>query len=108
MADDPELAFEQEVRNLLDRATKETGYSFSKILEIIDKGDAVQTAKNLVKPNNSGKIHEGLKFLVMHNKSDLSIEQAVINFKDSGLFTAGEISSAQARIAMAKMLFVKK
>jgi hypothetical protein len=62
----------------------------------------------LVGPNSTGKFHEGFEFLVRKKISQFSIEQAVIDFKDSGLFSTDEVSSARARIAMAKMLFDKE
>jgi hypothetical protein len=108
MAEDQKLLFEQEVINRLDQATMETGYSFFGILEIIDKVGAVEAAKMLVGPNGTGKFHDGFKLLVRAKLSHLTIEQAVIDFKDSGLFSPDEVSSATARIAMAKILFDKK
>jgi hypothetical protein len=61
-----------------------------------------------VGPNSTGIFHDGFEFLVTQKISQFSIEQAVIDFKDSGLFSPDEVSSARARIAMAKMLFDKE
>jgi hypothetical protein len=108
MAEDQKLLFEADVIHRLDQATSKTGYLFAGILEIIDNMGAAEAARMLVGPNSTGKFHEGFEFLVRQKISHLSIEQAVIDFKDSGLFSADEVSSARARIAMAKMLFDKE
>jgi hypothetical protein len=96
--------FEEVVKERLAQATAKTGYSFAGIYKIIQDKGAVEGAKILVSPNNSGKIHEGLQFLVDNDLVHLSIEQAVIDFRSEGLFSGDEVSSAEGRLAMAKML----
>jgi hypothetical protein len=89
---------------MLAQATSETGHSFAGVYKIIEDRGAVEAAKILVNPASSGKIHEGLQVLVNNNLGHLSVEQAVIDFRNEGLFSEDETSSAQARLAMAKIL----
>ena len=42
--------------------------------------------------------------LVDNNLGHLSIEQAIIDSRNEGLFSEDEVSSAEGRLAMAKML----
>ena len=96
--------FEQTVIERLAQATDKTNYSFAGAYNIIEGRGAVEAAKILVNPTNSGKIHDGLQFLIDNHLDHLSIEQTVIDFRSEGLFSEDEVSSAQARLAMAKML----
>jgi hypothetical protein len=96
--------FEKTVKERLLEATSKTGHSFAGIYKIIEDRGAIEAAKLLVSPNNAGKIHEGLQFLVDENLVHLSIEQAVIDFRNEELFSGDEVSSAEGRLAMAKIL----
>jgi hypothetical protein len=96
--------FENAVKDRLAQATAETGYSFAGMYRIIEDKGAIEAAKILVSPNNSGKIHDGLQFLVDNDLIHLSIEQAVIDFRNEELFSGDEVSSAEGRLAMAKIL----
>jgi hypothetical protein len=95
--------FEQTVKERLTRATNESGHSFAGIYKIVEDKGAVGAAKMLIRPANTGKINDGLKALVDRNLSHLSIEQAVIDFANQGLFSEKEISSARDRLALARM-----
>jgi hypothetical protein len=95
--------FEQTVKDRLTEATNKTEYSFTRVNKMIKDAGAVEAAKRLVRPTNSGKIHDGLQVLIDNNLIHLSIEQAVIVFENEGLFSEDEISSAQGRLAMARM-----
>jgi hypothetical protein len=103
MTDKAAQRFEQTVKERLTQATNETGYSFAGIYKIIKDKGAVVAAKILISPINTGKVHDGLKVLVDRNLYHLSIEQAVIDFENEGLFSEDEISSAQGRLALARM-----
>jgi hypothetical protein len=87
MTDKAAQRFEQTVKERLTQATNETGYSFAGIYKIIKDKGAVVAAKILISPINTGKVHDGLKLLVDRNLSHLSIEQAVIDFENEGLFS---------------------
>ena len=100
--DQAALQFEQTVKECLAQAAHKTGHSFAGVYKIIEDRGAVEAAKILVKPTNTGKIHGGLQVLVDNNLGHLSIEQAVIDFRSEGLFSEDEVSSAQGRLAMAQ------
>jgi hypothetical protein len=102
--DQAALQFEQTVKECLAQAAHETGHSFAGVYRIIEDRGASKRRRSFVNPVNSGKIHEGLKVLVDNNLIHLSIEQAIIDFRSEGFFSGDEMSSAQGRLAMAKML----
>jgi hypothetical protein len=103
MADKAAQRFEQVVKERLSQATNESGRSFAGIYKIIEGKGAVEAAKMLIRPTNTGKVNDGLKALVVWKLSHLSIEQAVIDFRNEGLFSEDEVSSAQGRLALARM-----
>jgi hypothetical protein len=96
--------FEQTVKKCLTEATNKTGHPFTRVFTMIEDSGAVEAAKRLVGPTNSGKIQDGLQVLIDNNLGHLSIEQAIIDSRNEGLFSEDEVSSAEGRLAMAKML----
>lgn len=67
----------------------------SRFRNMLAEHQGVQTAKILLKGKN---ISEGLKDLFLVGRTDLSVEQKVINFESSGLFTPDEIKEAKRRL----------
>jgi hypothetical protein len=94
--------FEDHVLANLDEAEGQIGYHFKGLREMIDKFGAVGAAKMLVDLNSVLKPHDGFQVLSANDRESLSIEQAVIDFADSGLFTAAEVQSAKSRLLIFK------
>jgi len=91
--------FKKTILTRLDRAEAAIpGYSFSKMRALIDKNGSVATAKSLLDLNKVTNIQYGLDALAENNLLDCSIEQAVIDFENSGDFSAAEIAVAKSRL----------
>jgi hypothetical protein len=95
-----ERDFERHLLEKLEWAENLIGYSLAGIREFIVEFGAVQTAKMLVDPNHVLEPDNGFTILVKHGLANLSVEQAMIDFAQRGLFTAAEIKAAKARIAI--------
>lgn len=92
--------FEMHVLANLDKAEKSIGYHFKGIRELIAEHGAVATAKMLVDVNMVLNIHSGFRVLDASDLEHLSIEQAVVDYAESGLFTPAEIATAKARLVV--------
>lgn len=95
--------FEQTVKDRLTEASNKTKYLFTRFNKMVKETGAVQAAKRLVRPTDLGKIHDGLQVLIDNDLVHLSIEQAIIDFQNDGLFSEDEVSSARGRLALARM-----
>ena len=93
-----EQRFHDDLIRRLDKARDELAIDFKKMREAIATNTAVGAAKYFISPDRDGKLHEGLLSLARVNRTNLSLEQAVIDFKDEGLFTDAEVASARARL----------
>jgi hypothetical protein len=93
-----ELDFEDLVLANLDEAERQTGHNFKGVRDLIDKHGAVDAARMLIDINMVLKEYSGFKILDAHDLERLSIEQAIVHFAESGLFTAAEVSTARSRL----------
>lgn len=97
-----EQDFEDRILANFDEAENLIGYSFTGVRELILDYGAVETAKMLLTIDGVLKQHGGFQVLAAHDLEHLSVEQAVIDFADTTLFTAAEIGTAKARLALHK------
>jgi len=104
MSPDLVAKFENLVLENLARATCETGHYFSDLHELFRKMGVIETARLLMSPGMGAGFTYGFRILATAGLLHLSIEQAVIDFTHSGLFTDEQISKARATLAMARML----
>jgi hypothetical protein len=93
-----ELDFEDLVLANLDEAERLTGHNFKGVRDLIDKHGAVDAARMLIDINMVLKEYSGFKILDAHDLERLSIEQAIVDFAESGLFTPAEVSAARSRL----------
>jgi hypothetical protein len=98
----PEEKFQDYVLTHIEKAEAEIGYIFRGLRELIDQHGAVPVAKMLVDINNVLKPYDGFQVLAEHDLEHLSVEQAIIDFADSGLFTTAEVQTARARLGILK------
>ena len=108
MTDEQRGLFELSVIERLDQAKRLKGYKFLGIRSIIKNRGAVEIAKSFIGPNNTANFNGGMRMLVKVGLSDLTIEQAVIDFKDTKLFSKKEVASAKKRLDAVKAFFEKK
>jgi hypothetical protein len=99
---DDEERFEGHVLASLDKAEAQIGYTFKGLREMIEQFGAVGAAKILVDLNSVLKPHDGFQVLSVHDLEQLSVEQAVIDFADTSLFTAADVQSAKSRLLIFK------
>jgi hypothetical protein len=104
MAISDKKLFELDVIKRLDKAEKRIHHSFPGMRKLIRIHGAVKAAKNFIDPKKLGKLSPGLRMLVNANLSNLTIEQAVIDFQRKGLFSEQDVLVAKAHLIMAKML----
>jgi hypothetical protein len=97
-----EERFKKDVLARLSRAEAAIpGYSFTRMRSLIDKNGAVATAKSLLDLSKLTDIQYGLEALAENDLLDCSIEQAAIDFENSGEFTAAEVAIAKSRLLIA-------
>lgn len=102
-----EQLFERVVRDRIDVAIKETGYSFSGLLRALDeeKGGAVAVARRFISPAWRQTFQDGLRELCAANLLRLSVEQTIIDFHERGyVFTASEAELARERLQLVQMV----
>jgi len=100
---DFEEEFDAHVLDYLDKAEAEMGgYEFRGLRELIEEYGAYTVAKDMVDMNRAMKINSGLERLAEHDLLQYSLEQAVIDFADSGKFTRSEVDTARSRLIIAK------
>jgi hypothetical protein len=97
-----EQKFEGCVLANLDKAEGQIGYHFKGLREMIKDFGAVKAAKMLVDLNNVLKPYDGFQVLSVNDLEELSVEQAVIDFTESGLFTPAEVQTAKSRLLVFK------
>lgn len=95
-----EQDFEDRILANFDEAENLIGYSFTGLRELILDHGAVETAKMLLTIDGVLKQHGGFQVLAAHDLEHFSVEQAVIEFADTGLFTMMEIGTAKSRLAI--------
>ncbi|MBW7964155.1 hypothetical protein [Bradyrhizobium sp. BR 10261] len=98
----PEERFKEHVLANIETAESQIDYSFFGLRELIDLHGAVSVAKMLVDMNNVLKPYDGFQVLAEHDLEHLSVEQAIIDFADSDMFTAAEVQTAKTRLAIHK------
>lgn len=100
----PEEQFQAVVLARLDEASQLLGHSFAKLRDLIAERGGVDAARYLMSPSTVGTFTYGFKLLVSSGLLSHTIEQAVIDFEHTKLFTSDQISKARATIATAKLL----
>ncbi|WP_369720182.1 hypothetical protein AB8Z38_23640 [Bradyrhizobium sp. LLZ17] len=101
MTDEDE--FEAVVHQRICEAARITGYPFLGLRSLVREMGAYGAAKRLIAPTpqNLGRFPKGLRVLFDHSLLRDSIEQAVIEFGQSGrLFTADDVQHAEDRLAL--------
>jgi hypothetical protein len=98
----PEEQFAQRVLANIEEAETKTGYVFRGLRDMIDQHTAVKAAKMLVDISHMGRPYDGFQVLVAHDLEHLSVEQAIADFAESGLFTVREVRTAKARLIVTK------
>lgn len=89
------------IRNLMD-AEAQLGFPFTGLRKLIDEKGAVAAAIQLLDLTRAVHEQDGFTTLAENNLLHLSLEQAVIDFAESGLFPASIIASARSRLLLAK------
>ena len=98
-----EEEFERRLLGNLDEAEKKVaGYSFLGLRRFIAEKGAVATAKYFVDLRNRSTAFDGFDVLADHGLLRFSVERAVLDFADRGLFNPAEISSAETRLMIAR------
>jgi hypothetical protein len=95
-----EEQFERHVLKLLREAARCTGDKLGDICNLIADLGAVEVAKMLVDPTEVRNPPDGFRRLMKNNLAQLTIEQAIVDFADRGIFTSEEIRAAKARLAI--------
>lgn len=98
----PEEKFQEHVLANIETAENQIDYSFFGLRQLINLHGAVSVAKMLVDMNNVLKPYDGFQVLAECGLDHLSVEQAIIDFADSNLFTAAEVQIAKTRLAIHK------
>ena len=97
--DAPHAQFQVHVLVRLREAEMLTGDSFGGVCNLIVDLGAVEVAKMLVDPQELMLPPSGFIRLLKHKLACLTIEQAIVDFADSGLFTDEEVETAKVRLA---------
>jgi hypothetical protein len=77
------------------------GYHFGTLRAMIQDVGAVETAKRLLHPSHIGHPYDGFNMLAKWQLLHLSLEQAVVMWRSSGLFHSSLISAAEVRLKIA-------
>lgn len=104
MSKELEDKFAALVARRLSEAELLTGHRFSELHALIAEKGYVNAARLLLNPASTGVLTYGFKILASVDLLHLSIEQSVLDFAGSGLFTTEQISKAKAQLIIAKML----
>ncbi len=100
---DFEEEFDAHVLSYLDKAEAEMdGYEFRGLRDLIEQHGAYAIAKDMVDLSRGMKINSGLEKLAECDLLQYSLEQAIIDFADSGKFTKSEVDTARSRLILAK------
>ncbi len=94
--------FQQHVLEKLCEAEERTGDPLGSIRNLIADLGAVPVARMLVDPSDVRDPPAGFLRLLEYDLARLTIEQAILDFAHTGLFTANEVETAKARLAMFK------
>jgi hypothetical protein len=97
--DAPHAQFQVHVLVRLREAEVLTGDSFGGVCNLIVDLGAVEVAKMLVDAQELMLPPSGFIRLLKHKLACLTIEQAIVDFADSGLFTDEEVETAKVRLA---------
>ena len=100
--------FQEQVLKMLGEAIELTGDEYGYVRNLIVDLGAVEVAKMLVDPNEVRDPPTGFLRLMEHDLARLTIEQAIVDFADSGLFTDAEIEAAKARLAIFRKRKLRK
>jgi hypothetical protein len=90
------LRFHQELESTHRKACEITGQDFPVLKELIRKYGAVKAAKTLL--SDEYNLNDGFIRLRDRKMLDYSVEQVVLNYESSGLFTPDEIEVAKKRL----------
>jgi hypothetical protein len=95
-----EARFQDYVLKKLNEAKRRTGDPLGSIRNFIIDLGAVPVARMLVDPQDVRDPPTGFLRLLRYDLARLTIEQAVVDFALTGLFTAAEVGAAKARLAI--------
>jgi hypothetical protein len=84
----------------LQEAERLSGDSLGGICNLIEDLGAVEVARMLVDPHDVRSPPDGFVRLMKHDLARYTIEQAIVDYRDSGLFTESEVETARARLAI--------
>lgn len=99
---DAEKEFELFVAMNLDEAESLLSCTFTGLRKLVRERGAVGAARHLLAPENVARHHMGFSRLIAADLLHLSLEGAVLRFKDRGLFAKSVIAAAHLRIVMAQ------
>jgi hypothetical protein len=68
----------------------------------------VTVAKEFVNPSNAFRMHDGFTVLAERGLERYSVEQAMIEAADSGIFSPAEIVAAKAKLYLASAQRTKR
>lgn len=91
------IKFEERLKDHIDKSKREIGVDFPFTRTLIQKHKGVGAAKTFLSMKNV--FSEGFKRAMERGGSSYTLEAAVLEYKDSGLFTDTEIEIAQWRLA---------
>lgn len=103
-----EEEFEAHVVGNLTTAEKALGYEFAALRQMLDELGAIGTACHLLDLSRVGQEQKGFTLLAEADLLHLSLEQAVIDFRESGLFPPSLVASARARLLVIKNRIKRK
>jgi hypothetical protein len=95
-------SFHDHLIRSLTEAEAQLVYCFAGLRKLIDDKGAVAAAIQLLDISRAVQEQDGFTILAENNLLHLSLEQAVIDFAESGLFPASIIASARSRLLLAK------
>lgn len=95
-----EARFQEYVLKKLIEANRRTGDPLGSIRNLMVDLGAVSVARMLVDPDEVRDPPAGFLRLLRYDLARLTIEQAVVDFAQTGLFTAAEVETAKARLTM--------
>lgn len=92
--------FQDHVLEKLREAEELTGDPLGSICNLVVDLGAVSVARMLVDPRDVRDPPTGFLRLIEHDLARLTIEQAIVDFGHTGLFSAAEVETAKARLAI--------
>jgi hypothetical protein len=108
MSEDLEGDFEAYVLSKLDEAEMQLGFVFSGLRSLIGDKGAAGAARYLLDPANIGHPFQGFRRMAENALVNCSIEAAVVQFQDSGLFARPIIETAKVRLLLASRIRSQK